>query len=239
MISNFVGVGTVAAKLYRDLGINKEINFSDIVEWCNEVLLKVGAYSQFKEISECIELIDGKACLPNGFYKLVDIAYDMKPLHWATNTMANNYQAECCAIPKCCTQHNFYINDSYIITDIKESVNPDCPDKICVVYLGMPVDCDGYPMIPDDIYFAEVCAKYCTYMLDYQDWRKGQLPDKVFNKSEVDYLFYIKSARGAANAPSLAQLENLKNIMTRLIPKLNDYNTFFLNTSKQEHRKRF
>ena len=75
MISNFVSVGVIAAKLYRDLGINKEIDFSNIVEWSNEVLLKVGAYSQFKEISACIELVDGKACLPNGFYKLVDIMY--------------------------------------------------------------------------------------------------------------------------------------------------------------------
>lgn len=239
MISNFVSVGTVAAKLYRDLGINKEINFSDIVEWSNEVLLKVGAYSQFKDITECISLVDGKACLPNGFYKLVDIMYDNKPLHWATNTVAHNYQCEGCQIPQCCTDNNFYINDGYIITDIKNSVNPDCPDKICVVYLGMPVDDEGYPMIPDDIYFAEACAKYCTYMLDYQDWRKGQLPDKVFQKSEVDYLFYVNSARGAANMPNAAQLENLKNIMVRLIPKQNDYNKMFRNTSSQERRIKY
>ena len=236
MISNFVSVGTVAAKLYRDMGINKEINFSDVIEWCNEVLLKVGAYSQFKEISECIELVDGKACLPNGFYKLVDISYQNHPLHWSTNTLAHNYQCEGCQIPKCCTQYNFYINDSYIITDIN---NCQQGDKICIVYLGMPVDCDGYPMIPDDVYFMEACAKYCTYMLDYQDWRKGQLPDKVFQKSEVDYLFYVRSARGAANMPNAAQLENLKNIMTRLIPKQNDYNSFFKNTSSQEKRRRF
>ena len=244
MISNFVSVGTVAAKLYRDLGINKEINFSDVVEWCNEVLLKIGAYSQFKEISECLELEDGKVCLPNGFYKLVDIAYDNHPLHWATNTLANNYQCDGCQIPKCCTDYNFYINDSYIITNIKTPNKcVDCPEespyKICIVYLGMPVDCDGYPMIPDDIYFAEACAKYCTYMLDYQDWRKAQLPDKVFQKSEQDYLFYVKAAKGAANMPNAAQLENLKNIWTRLIPKMNDYNQHFKNTSNQERRIRY
>lgn len=239
MISGYVSVGVVAAKLYRDLGINKEIDFSNIVEWSNEVLLKVGAYSQFKEISECIELTDGKACLPNGFYKLVDIMYQGQPLHWATNTLAHNYQCEGCMIPKCCTEYNFYINDSYIITDIKNSTSEKCPDKLCMVYLGMPVDCDGYPMIPDDVYFLEACAKYVTYMLDYQDWRKGQLPDKVFQKSEQDYLFYVKSARGAANMPNAAQLENLKNIMVRLIPKQNSYNGFFQNISKQERRIKY
>lgn len=239
MINNFTSIGVVAAKLYRDLGINKEINFSDVVEWCNEVLLKVGAYSQFKEISKCIELTEGKAELPCGFYRLVDIAYQNIPLHWATNSLTNNYQCEGCQIPRCCTEYNFYINDNYIITNIDTLNNCEIKDKLCMIYLGMPVDDDGYPMIPDDIYFLEACSKYCTYMLDYQDWRKGQLPDKIYQKSEQDYLFYIRSAKGAANMPGIAQLENLKNIMTRLIPKQNDYNNHFRNTSQPERRRRF
>lgn len=239
MISGFTSVGVVAAKLYRDMGVNKEINFSDVIEWCNEILLKVGAYSQFNEISECITLTDGKACLPNGFYKLVDIMYDGQPMHWATNTLANNYQSECCRVPACCTQYNFYINDSYIITNIDDEACVGDTAKICMVYLGMPVDCDGYPMIPDDIYFLEACTKYCTYMLDYQDWRKGQLPDKVFQKSESDYLWYVGAARGAANMPNTQQLERLKNITTRLIPKQHSYNSFFKNISQPENRKRF
>lgn len=244
MISGYVGIGAVAAKLYRDLGVNKELNFLDIVEWCNEVLLKVGAYSQFKEISECLTMVDGKTQLPCGFHKLVDIMYQNQPLSWATNTMANNYQCEGCKIDKCCTQHTFYINDSCIITDIQVtgtsgSDAPDSSDKLCIIYLGMPVDDEGYPMIPDDVYFKEACAKYVTYMLDYQDWRKGQLTDKVFQKSEQDYLFYVNSARGAANMPNAAQMEALKNIWVRLIPKQNLYNKFFQGNADQEKRIRY
>lgn len=237
MINNFISIKYIIAKLYRDLNINTEINEVDVVEWCNEVLLKVGAYSQFKDVSKCIELKDGKACLPSGFYRLVDIMYDKQPLAWATNTMANNYQCEGCTIPSCCTQHTFYINDSYIITNIDTSTTECSTDKICIVYLGMPVDDEGYPMIPDDIYFIEACAKYVTYMLDYQGWRKGQVADKVMQKSEQDYLFYVKSAKGAANMPSAAQLENLKNVMIRLIPKQNQYNSFFKGNTDQERKK--
>ena len=239
MISGFVSVKTILSKLYRDLSINKEINESAIIEWCNECLLKIGAYSQFKEISTCITLNCGKAELPCGFYKLVDIAYNNFPLHWATNTLASNYQCEGCQIPYCCTDYNFYINDGYIITNIDCKNNFEHSNKLCVVYLGMPIDDEGYPMIPDDVYFSEACAKYCTYMLDYQDWRKGQLADKVFQKSEQDYLFYVRSAKGAANMPNAAQLENLKNILVRLIPQQNAYNSHFKHISKQERRIRY
>lgn len=235
MISNYVSIKTIIDKLYRDLGLNKEISESNIIEWTNEALLKIGAYAQFTEVSNCLDIVNGKACLPNGFYKLVDIMHNNKPMHWATNTMIHNYQCDGCSIPTCCTDHSFYINDNYIITDIPANE----VQKLCIVYLGMPVDSDGYPMIPDDVYFSEACAKYSTYMLDYQDWRKGQLPDKVLQKSEQDWLFYVNSARGAANLPNAAQLERLKNIWVRMIPKQNMYNKFFAGNSDQEKRIRY
>lgn len=235
MITGYTSVYNLLDKLYRDLGINKEINESSVIEWVNEALLKIGAYAQFIETKKCLELTDGKACLPNGFYKLVDIMYDNKPLHWATNTLVTDYGCEGCTIPKCCTQHTFYISNNYLITDIK----CDEPQNICIVYIGMPVDDNGYPMIPDDVYFHEACAKYVTYMLDYQDWRKAQLPDKVLQKSEQDWLFYVGAAKGAANMPNAAQLENLKNIIVRMIPQQNGYNQFFKNVSTQERRIRY
>lgn len=238
MIVGFTSVKTLIAKLYRDLNINTEINESYVIEWVNEVLLKIGAYSQFKEVSKCLTLTDGKACLPNGFYRIVDIMFNSQPLSWASNTMANNYQCEGCNIPKCCTNYTFYINNGFIITNVDSATTVDCSeDKICIVYIGIVVDEDGYPMIPDDVYFMEACAKYVTYMLDYQDWRKGQVADKVMQKSEQDYLFYVNSARGAANMPSVAQLENLKNVMIRLIPKQNEYSNFFANNANQERKR--
>ena len=236
MISGYVSVGVVAAKLYRDLGINKEIDFSNIVEWSNEVLLKVGAYSQFKEISECIELTDGKACLPNGFYKLVDIMYQGQPLHWATNTLAHNYQCEGCMIPKCCTEYNFYINDSYIITDIKNSTSEKCPDKLCMVYLGMPVDCDGYPMMPDDVYYDKALKAYCTYMLDKIQFRKGILPDKVYQESKFEWNWNVGAAKGSANTLDTNAMQRIKNIWVRLIPRQSEFRNNFNNLGKPEQR---
>lgn len=235
MITGYTSVYTILDKLYTDLNINKEINEHSVVSWCNEVLLKVGAYSQFLEISSCLELKDGKACLPNGFYKLVDIMYNNQSLSWASNSVSNNYECDGCKIPKCCTSYNFYISDNHLITDIPCNE----PQKICIVYLGMKIDDNGYPMIPDDIYFLEACSKYVTYMLDYREWRKGNLPDKVLQKSEQDYLWYIGSAKGAANMPSVSQLEGLKNIMVRLMPKQNGYSSMFRGITSPERRYRY
>lgn len=235
MITGFVSINTILAKLYRDLGINYELNEGDVYEWCAEALAMIGAYSQYNEVSDCLTLVNGKVKLPCGFYKLVDVNYKGYPMYWATNTNANNYQCHNCRIPTCADgtcNYTFYINDSYLISNIEDE--NDVEANICIVYLGIPVDDNNIPMIPDDVYYMKAISAYIISMLDYQDWRKGKIADKVYQQSEKDWLFYVNSARGAANMPNTAQLEGLKNVMRRLMPISNDYKTGFKNFNKGE-----
>jgi hypothetical protein len=236
-ITRYLPIQTVVNRLYRQLGINTEINESEVIEWTSDALLMIGSYYQFVEKSECLELIDGKAKLPCGFYKLVDIAYQGFPVSWATNQMASNYQCEGCQIPQCCTEFTFYINNDYLITNINSTNGSPDNTNICIVYLSVPVDDNGYPMIPDDIYYMRALESYVTYRMDYREWRKGKLADKVYKDSEAAWLFYVNSARGSANMPNIAELEKLKNIWQRLIPLQGEYNRHFSNLGKQQNRR--
>jgi hypothetical protein len=242
MISNFVSVYTVIEKLYRDLGTNYELNESDIISWCAEALNTIGAYSQYEEISDCLLLKNGKSILPCNFYKLVDIRWKGKPIYWSTNTNRSNYQCHNCRIPvvhQDNSEHNnsspytFYINNSYIITNINDHDNMEA--NLCMVYLGIRTDELGYPLIPDDIYYSKALAAYVTSMIDYQDWRKGKIADKIKDKSEADWLFYVNSARGAANMPNTAMLESIKNSMLRLKSDPNAYRNGFKNRNTPEN----
>jgi len=237
MIVRFNNIRTVIASIYRTLGTNSEVPEADIMEWAAESLAIIGAYSQYTEVSVCLDLKNGKAKLPCGFDKLVDISYLGKPLYWASNTNANNYQCTECSIPTCndpggCDT-TFYLNDSYLITNIKESTSGD-NNSVCIVYLGIPVDEDGYPMIPDDVYYTKAVSSYIIERVDYQEWRKGKITDKVYEKSEFNWLFYVNSARAAGNMPNAAQLQNLSVIMTRLMPLRHEYSKGFKNITSPE-----
>lgn len=239
MIYNHVSMKTVIAKIYRDLNINYELSDLDMYEWASEALSMIGAFSQYEEITTKLEFKNGKACLPLGFEKLVNIEYCGKPLFWSTNTNRHNYACDGCNIPNysdgCCQEgYNFYIKGGYVISDI------DCQnkDKVTITYLGLPTDEDGYPLVPDDVYYIKAVAAYIIHMLDKQEWRKGNIADKVMQKSETDWLFYVNSARGSANMPNLAQLENLKNTLRRMIPVSNDYLTGFKRFNQIERIKR-
>jgi hypothetical protein len=237
MISGYISLNVVLSKLYRDLAINHELPLSSLVEWSAEALNLIGAYSQYNEISDCLTLTAGKAKLPCEFYKLVSINYKGRPMHWATNTNAANYQCTNCQIPICSNgqcEYTFYLNDNYVITNI--NLDTTLEDNVCIVYLAMPVCEDGYPMIPDDVYFQKAIVAYITHMLDRQEWRKGKTPDKVFQESEKEWLFYVKAAKGAANMPNSAQLERIKNVWRRMLPLTNEYDRGFINLGKKENR---
>lgn len=237
MISGLVSIRTVIAKVMRDLAINEELPIINLVEWSAEALNMIGAYSQFEEISDCLEIVAGKAKLPCNFYKLVSINYKGYPIHWATNTSASNYQCDGCKIPVCLNnmcEFTFYINDSFLITNIEK--HNEFPQNVCMVYLGMPVDDEGFPMIPDDVYYMKAISAFITMMLDRQDWRKGKTTDKVYQESKAEWEFYVNSARASANMPNSAQLERLKNVWVRLMPLTNEYSRSFVNLGKQERR---
>lgn len=236
-ITNYVSSKVIMARLYRELGISTEISETEVIELIADALSMIGSHYQYLEIPTVLELNEtGIAKLPNNFYKLVSIRYNDNPLSWSTNAFVHDYECDACEIARCCTDYSFYIEDGYVKTDIK-AIEPN--NKLCITYLGVPVDNEGYPLVPDDIYYFKACVAYVTYIMDYREWRKGNTPKDVMSKSEQDWLFYVNSARGAANMPNVAQMENLKNIMLRLIPSVNQYFHNFRNVNSQERRKRF
>ena len=230
MITKFKSFKSIIAGLYRDLGINTEINEQEIGEWIGEALNLIGSYAQLEEVSSIISVANHRVLLPCGFLYPKDITFNGRPLSWSTKSAANNYQCEDCnKIPTCCTDHNFYISDGYINTSLPQG-------DLCIVYLSIPVDEEGYPLVPDEVYFDKALKAYCTYMLDRIQFRRGLIPDKVYQESKIDCLFYVNSARGSANMPDSAQMERLKRVWVRLIPKQGEYTNGFRNIESAERR---
>lgn len=232
MIEGRVSYKTIIDKLYRDLGVNEELPEYDIITWIDEALLFIGAFSQFQSKPYLLNIVNHKAHLPTGFYKLQLIAHNNTPLYWSGNSLINNWCCEDAKIPVCqdCTDNTFYIDNYCLYTSVKEG-------DVAITYLSIPVDEDGYPTIPDDIYFYEACKAYVVKQLDWREWRKGRVADKVKEDSQNRWDFYVQAARGAANLPNLSQLESLKNRLIRLIPQNRAYNQFFRGGQEQKFIK--
>lgn len=223
MVRTFVSLKTVIEKVYRDNGINEELPFDSCVEWCAEALFFIGAFSQFEVKTEKLTVANNKASIPCNFINLIEISHNNLPMYYKGKGLTANYFCEDCKVNlyyNGCEGYFFYFQGTNIITSFTEG-------EICITYTAIPIDEENYPMIPDDEYYKKACASYITQNLDRIEWRKGKISDKVYLASRDDWDWYCSAARGSANLPDLAGLENLKNVIVRLIPAQNSYQSFF------------
>lgn len=105
---------------------------------------------------------------------------------------------------------------------------------LVVSYQAIPTDVDGYPLIPDDPGFIEAVYWYIVMKLLYPQWRDGRVRDAVYFDAKSSWQFYCKQAYGNAMMPSLDQLKSIKNSWLRLIPDINEEDTFFDHLGQQE-----
>ena len=105
-----------------------------------------------------------------------------------------------------------------------------------LVYNGFVTDCNGFPMIPDDVKFEKAVEWYLIERIDYKKWRKGELNERVYSHSQQQSSWYIAAARSKGNLPSIDKMESWKNAMLRSILRPNQHATGFKNLSTQERR---
>ena len=126
----------------------------------------------------------------------------------------------------------FDINNNHITLSVKEG-------QVCMAYLAIPTDNEGLPLIPEDTSYQLAVKKYLTMKIDYIAWRRGTLPQGVFQHSEQEWQWYVGQAGNKAKMPNLDQIEAIKNQTMRLLPKVNQHETFFRSLGSPEIRKNF
>jgi len=95
---------------------------------------------------------------------------------------------------------------------------------VTIEYMAFPVDCDGFPMVPDDVSFFDALFWKTVYQLNIRgfEFKSRALNDFMLVRSMWNK--YCMQARAQANAPDLDMLEQLKNIWLTL--KIDNYSFY-------------
>lgn len=105
---------------------------------------------------------------------------------------------------------------------------------LMISYQAVPVDSEGYPMIPDDESFEEALYWYINMKLTYPEWKAGRVRDAVYYDTRNSWNFYRKQAYAHAMMPNVDQLEAIKNAWVRLVPQINEHDTFFSHLGERQ-----
>lgn len=102
---------------------------------------------------------------------------------------------------------------------------------IRLLYLAIPTDEEGFPMIPDDPSYIEAIDWYVDYMLERKrvprDLNLLTFSSRMWNR-------YCLQARTSINMPSLKEMQEMANTWNRWMPDNNDYYSNFENLGKRQ-----
>lgn len=104
----------------------------------------------------------------------------------------------------------YTLNDDYIFTSFKEG-------HALLSYLAYPFDCDGYPMIPDDIKFKLALQWGIQEKLDYMLWRQQKISDSQMQYTTRQRDWYVGAAQSAGTALNLDDLESMRKTFTKIM----------------------
>jgi len=104
----------------------------------------------------------------------------------------------------------YHVNNSYIFTKFNEGT-------VVLEYLAFPSDENGLPVIIDDVRYIKGIKTYVAERIGSYLWMSGKLSDKIYNKLEQDWSFYVNSAATSLRVKGVDGMESLKNIMARMI----------------------
>jgi len=127
--------------------------------------------------------------------------------------------------------YEYKLDQGYIFTNFESGY-------LQVAYKGLPIDADGYPLIPDDEKFRQALKYHIIFHIDWKTWRANPSPQNasIKNDSEQRRDFYVGSAMTKGRIPSIDQMESIKRMWLRSIPKVDEHYTSFSTTNRQEER---
>lgn len=101
-------------------------------------------------------------------------------------------------------------------------------------YSAVPLDEDGYPLIPDMISFKEAIFWYIMQKIAFQKYTKGEWNERMYDKMRNSWNFYRKQAYAEALMPNEDGLESIKNNWNKLMPEFNDHSSFYSHTGERQ-----
>lgn len=238
-------------------------NEAKMLQWLIHGVRQINIEALFVDNVSVLEVVAHKAQLSQDFMYLTQIAYSVEDVvgncssdigldgpenfisgiidadcaasvNWkAMRLTTNPYHKSICmdsTIMNCAAcEHSFSISPSGVITTTLPS------GTILVAYKGYPIDSDNHILIPDDETLKEALLHYVLYrywMSKYQMKEDGADSRLKFHLS----MWATLSKKSMnLNLPDVNQLENLKAIHNRLLPRTNRFQQLFLTLNQREN----
>jgi len=258
MIHKNISIKHVISKVLADNDVQEEtFRVSDCISWAAEALERIGAFPELtvnvtgKGGEPLLEIKDYRVVLPMGLHSIIQAAYadtaegPFYPMRRSSGSF-DHVRGETVIADNTDPENPVYgikdedlnktsFNYDIVYTVVPGYINTNIREgHIMLSYRTIPLDEDGYPIVPDDAGFIDALYWYITMKLLYPKWVIGTVRENVYMDARSSWNYYSKQAYGNSLMPDGDMLESIKNTWNRLIPELGDNNTFFSTTGQEQ-----
>ena len=109
--------------------------------------------------------------------------------------------------------------------------------KVGVAYKALPVDENGYPMLPDNENFLAALEAYIKKQVFTVKFDTGKIAAPVLQNAAQEYAWLAGQLASEFQAPSVSEFEAISRMMTSLIPNVRRFDRGFKHEGDREHLK--
>lgn len=216
-MAKFISSKVLIGRVYRDYKPKHSNWVNDAYEWVGECLALIGVYNIFFYEPIKVQILNYKALLPCSVDLIEGVSVGCYRLKYSGST-AVKHGISCVKNYPYHYDAEYVINGNYIQTNFETG-------EVTIFTAKLPVDCDGFPEIPDDAHVKQALAWYVLYKMVMGGYNYNLLSFKELDFKVNNVL--IPRAQNSLNAPSTDQFELIKSRWLAVIPDFNAANKFF------------
>lgn len=226
---NYTNIKLIMDRLTRH-PLLEDIPFETVIDYAVDFIRIVGTPPSFIEKTEKIEIKDYRGYLPCDYYQMIQV----RLLNNENRTKVFRYSTDSFHMsdekPKR-SDLTYKIQGDVIFTSIKDGI-------IEIAYQAMPIDKDGYPLIPDNSSYSKALELYIKLQWFTMLFDLGKITVQVLNNTQQQYAWAVGQAQTDLIRPTIDQMETISNMWNKLLPDTTrDHKTGYLNEGTQEHYK--
>lgn len=189
----------LAHPLLRDLSLERALDHAI------HFIRIVGMPKMFLEKVTKVILNEYRALLPDDYYNIIQVrevgnniplqhAIDSHPMGEDKNSLVPSYR----------------IQGNIIYSSLRDK-------KLEVSYKALPIDGEGYPMLPDNSSFIKALELYIKKQYFTVLFDMGKITAQVLNNTQQEYAWYVGQCQSDLVRPTWDEMKSITNTWTNII----------------------
>ena len=206
-----------------------DLNYEDAAMYAIEAIELIGTPLTLLDKEANITISGYKGALPNDMIILKGVVTDNgivldhnTGIYNLNNWTDNDYVQ--------CKGGNYIIERGVIKTSFEKG-------NIIVAYKALPTDCDGFPLIPNQVKVKRAIHYFILFEHLAPLYDIGKITDKAFMRISQEKDFYMGAAQSATQLASMDHAEAMVNSINRLLINDNASRNFYQNMGNKENLK--